>query len=258
MMTTPQAPRMVNTSCEKESGERVSSGHAGRNPSRDTARSPKYRGGRGGGVDRVYSRAPPSSSRGSTGPTRGKPAWEGRWGRLREDDGGEGQRRSEADELTNPTPDARGAGRETAGRSGDSHAMPRVCWAMGPLGTALRRRARGAEARRIPDMVWLRRIVPASVTQGGRSTRVQEDSSLTQEFRVQSLDTPPPLALPNHRRRQDKSTRENSVVKVRADSPVGAVSPRHTRRFDQILTETHSPCSPASRRALASPLSAGE
>lgn len=59
-------------------------------------------------------------------------------------------------------------------------------------------------------------------------------------------------------RRQDKSTRENSVVKVRADSPVGAVSPRHTRRFDQILTETHSPCSPASRRALASPLSAGE
>ena len=58
-------------------------------------------------------------------------------------------------------------------------------------------------------------------------------------------------------RRQDKSTRENSVVKVRADSPVGAVSPRHTRRFDQILTETHSPCSPASRRALASPLSAG-
>jgi hypothetical protein len=47
-------------------------------------------------------------------------------------------------------------------------------------------------------MVWLRRIVPASVTQGGRSTRVQEDSSLTQEFRVQSLDTPPPLALPNH------------------------------------------------------------
>ena len=92
----------------------------------------------------------------------------------------------------------------------------------------------------------------------GRSTRVQEDSSLTQEFRVQSLDTPPPLALPNHRRRQDKSTRENSVVKVRADSPVGAVSPRHTRRFDQILTETHSPCSPASRRALASPLSAGE
>ena len=48
MMTTPQAPRMVNTSCEKESGERVSSGHAGRNPSRDTARSPKYRGGRGG------------------------------------------------------------------------------------------------------------------------------------------------------------------------------------------------------------------
>ena len=72
------------------------------------------------------------------------------------------------------------------------------------------------------------------------------------------LDTPPPLALPNHRRRQDKSTRENSVVKVRADSPVGAVSPRHTQRFDQILTETHSPCSPASRRALASPLSAGE
>lgn len=59
-------------------------------------------------------------------------------------------------------------------------------------------------------------------------------------------------------RRQDKSTRENSVVKVRADSPVGAVSLRHTRRFDQILTETHSPCSPASRRALASPLSAGE
>ena len=59
-------------------------------------------------------------------------------------------------------------------------------------------------------------------------------------------------------RRQDKSTRENSVVKVRADSPVGAVSPRHTRRFDQILTETHSLCSPASRRALASPLSAGE
>ena len=155
-------------------------------------------------MDRVYSRAPPSSSRGSTGPTRGKPPWEGRWGRLREDDGGEGQRRSEAGELTNPTPVARGgAGRETAGRSGDSHAMPRVCWAMGPLGTALRRRARGAEARRIPDMVWLRRIVPASVTQGGRSTRVQEDSSLTQEFRVQSLDTPPPLALPNHRRRQD-------------------------------------------------------
>jgi len=195
MMTTPQAPRMVNTSCEKESGERVSSGHAGRNPSRDTARSPKYRGGRGGGVDRVYSRAPPSSSRGSTGPTRGKPPWEGRWGRLREDDGGEGQRRSEAGELTNPTPDARGAGRETAGRSGDSHAMPRVCWAMGPLGTALRRRARGAEARRIPDMVWLRRIVPASVTQGGRSTRVQEDSSLTQEFRVQSLDCSTPLRL---------------------------------------------------------------
>ena len=64
--------------------------------------------------------------------------------------------------------------------------------------------------------------------------------------------------VPNHRRRQDKSTRENSVVKVRADSPVGAVSLRHTRRFDQILTETHSPCSPASRHALASPLSAGE
>ena len=145
-------------------------------------------------MDRVYSRAPPSSSRGSTGPTRGKPPWEGRWGRLREDDGGEGQRRSEADELTNPTPDARGAGRETAGRSGDSHAMPRVCWAMGPLGTALRRRARGAEARRIPDMVWLRRIVPASVTQGGRSTRVQEDSR-TQEFRVQSLDCSTPLRL---------------------------------------------------------------
>jgi len=168
-------------------------------------------------VDRVYSRAPPSSSRGSTGPTRGKPPWEGRWGRLREDDGGEGQRRSEADELTNPTPDARGAGRETAGRSGDSHAMPRVCWAMGPLGTALRRRARGAEARRIPDMVWLRRIVPASVTQGGRSPRVHEDSR-TQEFRVQLFNRSTPLRLsrvPNHRRRQDKSTRENSVVKVR-------------------------------------------
>lgn len=194
MMTTPQAPRMVNTSCEKESGERVSSGHAGRNPSRDTARSPKYRGGRGEGVDRVYSRAPPSSSRGSTGPTRGKPPWEGRWGRLREDDGGEGQRRSEAGELTNPTPDARGgAGRETAGRSGDSHAMPRVCWAMGPLGTALRRRARGAAARRTPDIfVWLRaRKWRAKAAIGKLATLCPPDVEAVDRIRPQRVGARP-------------------------------------------------------------------
>ena len=84
--------------------------------------------------------------------------------------------------------------------SGNSRTFGRLtCHAAGLLGDgALGHRVEAAgqraEARRIPDMVWLRRIVPASVTRGGRSTRVQEDSR-TQEFRVQSLDCSTPLRL---------------------------------------------------------------
>ena len=167
-------------------------------------------------MDRVYSRAPPSSSRGSTGPTRGKPPWEGRWGRLREDDGGEGQRRSEAGELTNPTPDARGG----AGQ-GNSRTFGRLtCHAAGLLGDgalghrveAAGQRGRGAEntGHGLAAEDRSRECDPMGAKYPG-SRGLKPDS------RVQGSIARHPSASRAAKscRRQDKSTRENSVVKVR-------------------------------------------
>lgn len=117
--------------------------------------------GRGVGVrceeERARGRVQPRRSRGRAGATtRGK---RGRGGRA-------GGRRGEATRARDGGRERRdapiGRGRENIraaprGRRGkratrDAPAKPRVAWVTGPLGTALRRRARGAAARRIPDI----------------------------------------------------------------------------------------------------------
>ena len=117
--------------------------------------------GRGVGVrceeERARGRVQPRRSGGRAGATtRGR---RGRGGRA-------GGRRGEATRARDWGRERRdapiGRGRENIraaprGRRGkratrDAPAKPRVAWVTGPLGTALRRRARGAAARRIPDI----------------------------------------------------------------------------------------------------------